>query len=87
MWRWGKGKERRKCDLPADDDLEIVAGAQHRLLGFFVAQLEDVFVVYFYDAVADVQAGLLCQTANVHLERRCEATRKETQKVMTGEGD
>ena len=54
--------------LPADEHLEIVSGSHHLILGLFVTQLEDIFAVNLQDGIADLQACLLGQTPDAHLE-------------------
>jgi len=56
-------------NLPADDELKIVAGTTNSILGFLVTQLVDLSFVDTEESISHSQTGLLCQTVTVDLNR------------------
>lgn len=59
----------RNQHRPADDQLEIIAGPGHGVLGIFVTQLVDIRVVDSDESVAHAKSRFLCQTTAMYLEK------------------
>jgi len=56
-------------NVPADDELKVVAGTANGILCFLVTQLVDVSFVNTEQSISHSQTGLLRQTVTVDLNR------------------